>query len=277
MTQVTGRALLLAASGLLGFLLLATAALLPGGHERAFALTNCDTATAGIDAQEQELLRLINEARADDGKGALKLSPNLNRAAAWKSADSSASGSGFSHTDSLGRSAGVRIRDCGYAGAGWGENILWGTAAAQAAFDMWMDSSGHRANILNGSFRVIGIGRVGSNWTTDFGTYDDSDATATPTSIPNTPTATPTQPPPPVFEATLPAGFNLVTYSGPPQPPAVALASLGPKLVALYAWNPASGWQRYLPGLPGYVSNLTQLQPGAAYFIELSGTATWSY
>ena len=80
-----------------------------------------------------------------------------------------------------------------------------------------------------------------------------------------------------MFEATLVAGFNLVTYSGPTQPPAVALASLGAKLVALYAWDPVSGWQRYLPGLPGYVSNLTEMEAGAAYFIEVTGTATWRY
>ncbi|MBI5949337.1 MAG: CAP domain-containing protein [Chloroflexi bacterium] len=277
---MTGRRSLLAASALLGFLALALAALSPGGPNRAFALVNCDTATAGIDAQEQQLLVLINEARAASGAVALKFSPNLNRAAAWKSADSSASGSGFSHTDSLGRTLGPRLRDCGYAGTGAGENILWGTSDPRTAFDMWMDSSGHRANILTAAYRVIGIGRVGGNWTTDFGVYDDSAAADTPTTAPPpTPTPTPTvaPTPPPVFQASLAAGLNLITYSGPPQPPPPALASLGAKLVALYAWDPAFGWRRYLPGLPDYVSNLSQLQTGAAYFLELSGPATWSY
>src|SRR5512141_2071199 len=70
----------------------------------ARALANCDTAEDGITTSEQQMLDLINQARAQAGVGSLKLSAALNRAAAWKSADTASNGlgTGFSHTDSLG-------------------------------------------------------------------------------------------------------------------------------------------------------------------------------
>src|SRR5690606_3701784 len=96
----------------------------------ARALVNCDTSTAGISASEQEMFRLINEARAAAGVPALKLSPGLNRMAAWKSADRSAWGTTpqdplFSHRDSLGRGPSDRARDCGFPGEA-AENIAYG-------------------------------------------------------------------------------------------------------------------------------------------------------
>ena len=160
----------------------------------AQALTNCTTSEDGITAGEQQMLTLINGARAAAGLAPLKLSPNLNRSAAWKSADSSASGSSFSHTDSLGRSPFQRAVDCGYA-TGAGENIAYGyggndPAGAQATFTAWMNSPGHKANILLAGYKVIGIGAHGTAWTTDFGYTDDSGSVAPPP--PPAPTATPT-------------------------------------------------------------------------------------
>jgi len=108
-------------------------------HSRpAVALTNCDTSTAELDAQELQVVELFNQARAQNGLVPYKVSPNLSRAAAWKSADPSATGSGgyaFSHTDSLGRSHIMRARDCGYGSPGVGEDIAWGCGSAQT---WWM-------------------------------------------------------------------------------------------------------------------------------------------
>src|SRR5512140_799734 len=71
--------------------------------QSAAAISNCDTNEADLNAAELEMLAGINAERANVGAAALVPSPALNRAAAWKSADSSATGPGLSHTDSLGR------------------------------------------------------------------------------------------------------------------------------------------------------------------------------
>jgi uncharacterized protein YkwD len=176
-------------------------------HSReALALTNCDTSTAELDASELEVIALFNQARAQNGLAPYKVSPNLSRAAAWKSADPSATGSGgyeFSHTDSLGRLHIQRARDCGYSGSNVGENIAWGFGSAQSVVSAWLNSPGHRAAIL-GNYQVVGVGRVGTAWSAMFGTVDDSVAAAvvvpaTPTPFPPTstpaPTAIPTPPP----------------------------------------------------------------------------------
>lgn len=250
----------------------------------ARALTNCDTAEDGITTSEQQMLDLINQARAQAGIGSLKFSAALNRAAAWKSADSGSNGlgTGFSHTDSLGRLPTARARDCGYP-YGAAENVAYGSTSAETIFGMWMNSPGHRANILMASYRVIGIGQHLSAWTTDFGNVDDSGVatsspkTATPTPSP-APTATPTPRHLVGISMQLAAGMNLVTYAGSVQPVAGALASLGGAVTGVYEWDQASGrWQRYSPDGPAYANTFNQFKPGGVYYIELSSGGTWAY
>ncbi|MFN0096937.1 MAG: CAP domain-containing protein [Dehalococcoidia bacterium] len=147
----------------------------------AAALTNC-TVNSGIelDSEEVAFLVLINNYRAQNQLGALTASTNLNRASAWMSNDMGVNAR-FSHTDSLGRSPSTRAQNCDYP-SGAGENIAagtnWNTAAA--VFEAWRNSSGHNANMLNSSYRMIGIGRVfvsgspyGWYWTTAFGLVND--------------------------------------------------------------------------------------------------------
>src|SRR5687768_437029 len=91
---------------------------LPAGPGAANALANCDTSTAAMDPEEIAALAAMNAERTREGLSALAVSPNLSRAAAWKSADPSARPP-LSHTDSLGRSPiqqppGNRAIDCGY-------------------------------------------------------------------------------------------------------------------------------------------------------------------
>ena len=50
------------------------------------------------------------------------------------------------------------IRASGYPYGYWGENVAYGYATADSVMQAWMQSAGHRANILNGSFAEIGIG-----------------------------------------------------------------------------------------------------------------------
>ena len=211
--------------GALGLLLL-VAGLVAGTGGRAplaHALTNCDTTEAGVTPAEQQMVDLINGARAQVGLAALTLSPSLDRAAAWKSADPSAYGTDqvpFSHQDSLGRwpvpvtgyNGPLRPVDCGYPSP-WGasENIAYGSADPQTIFNMWMGSAGHRWNIngtnLDGSvnpqyfalaqsYVVIGVGAhtfpgITTAWTTDFGDIDDSGSGSTLATTTPSPMATP--------------------------------------------------------------------------------------
>jgi len=162
----------------------------------ADALSNCSTGTPGMSGTEQQLMALINNHRAQHGLGSLRASPNLFRAAAWMSEDLTASGA-FSHTDSLGRSAFARVGQCGYGSSGAGENIAM-TSSAASAFNLFLNSAGHNANMLNPSWQVIGVGQTGRIWVVDFGMSDDSgepwDSGSPPPPPP--PTRTATQAPP---------------------------------------------------------------------------------
>ncbi len=193
----------------------------------AHALTNCSTSTMALNASEQQVLTLINTFREQNGVAPLAASPNLSRAAAWMSEDLSSHGT-FSHTDSLGRSPFKRVVDCGYGSSGAGENLAR-TLSAQGAFNLWLGSTaGHRENMLNPRWTVVGIGQAGSIWTTDFGSLNDSAqswdsappppplATATPSrTTPATvavPTATATSPqssPTPTAVPTSPPGSSV--------------------------------------------------------------------
>ncbi|MGY4979748.1 CAP domain-containing protein [Streptomyces sp. 900105755] len=120
---------------------------------------------------EAEVLKLVNEERAKVGCSALSASSSLTRLAEAFS-DDMAARNFFDHTDPDGKSpwdraAAARITNLG------GENIARGQATAQAVMDAWMNSEGHRANILNCDFKTLGVGvhfgEGGPWWTQDFG------------------------------------------------------------------------------------------------------------
>lgn len=142
------------------------------------------TCTGGkifLKAPELRSLQLHNQARRDRGLRTLCIHPALQKAARAHSADM-INKDYFSHTSKDGRTAGQRLRQAGYNWRTYGENIAWGSGSRGAAdpiFKSWMNSSGHRANILNGKFREVGIGIAVGNykgynnttmWTADFGT-----------------------------------------------------------------------------------------------------------
>ena len=116
-----------------------------------------------------QVVALVNAARADAGCGALQIDGRIVDAAQAHS-DDMAANDYFSHDSLDGRSFADRVRAAGYPSPG-GENIAQGQRSAQAVHDAWMNSSGHRANILNCGFTTIGIGlHQGSwTWTQDFG------------------------------------------------------------------------------------------------------------
>jgi uncharacterized protein YkwD len=125
-------------------------------------------------AFENDVLSLTNSERADNGCPALRLDTRLRTAARQHSADMARFGF-FSHTGQDGSDPGKRMRAAGYpANTGWAENIARGYPDPDAVMDGWMNSPGHRANILNCGLRALGVGVVRGDsgrvyWTQDFG------------------------------------------------------------------------------------------------------------
>ncbi|MBQ7794054.1 MAG: SafA/ExsA family spore coat assembly protein [Clostridia bacterium] len=118
---------------------------------------------------ESEVVRLVNEIRAENGLSALTHDWELSRVARYKSQDMKDNGY-FSHTSPVYGSPFEMIRNFGISFKGAAENIARGQQTPQAVVNAWMNSSGHRANILNSSYNKIGVGYVadGKYWTQMF-------------------------------------------------------------------------------------------------------------
>ncbi|WP_405497526.1 CAP domain-containing protein [Streptomyces sp. NBC_00096] len=129
-------------------------------------------AKAAGSSQAQEVVRLVNVERAAQGCRALEVDADLTEAAQGYSDTMAATGN-FAHTGTDGSQPQDRIEAAGYAWSASGENIAMGQTDADAVVDAWMNSPGHRANILNCGFTEIGVG-VNTNggpwWTQNFGT-----------------------------------------------------------------------------------------------------------
>ncbi|MEU6227431.1 CAP domain-containing protein [Streptomyces sp. NPDC047042] len=122
-------------------------------------------------AAEAEVLKLVNEERAKVGCSAVSANSALQDLAEAFSADMAARDF-FDHTDPDGLSPWDRADKAGITDLG-GENIARGQADAAAVMEAWMNSPGHKANILNCDFKTLGVGvHFGSGgpwWTQDFG------------------------------------------------------------------------------------------------------------
>jgi len=119
---------------------------------------------------QQQILNLVNAERARVNCGALTLNGQLNTAAAGHSEDMAANGY-FSHTGLDGSQPWDRARAAGYGSSSIGENIAQGYGSVEAVMNGWMNSSGHRANILNCGYQHLGVGlsSQGNYWTQLFG------------------------------------------------------------------------------------------------------------
>lgn len=106
-----------------------------------------------------EQLAIINAERAAAGCGPLALNPKLTAAAQGHSEDMAARNY-FSHTSLDGTSPSQRVTRAGYDWQMTGENIAAGHATVAGVMQRWMDSDGHRANILNCSYTEVGIGHT---------------------------------------------------------------------------------------------------------------------
>ncbi|MCP3753412.1 sigma-70 family RNA polymerase sigma factor [Streptomyces sp. TBY4] len=119
-----------------------------------------------------QVISLVNSERAKAGCGPLKEDAQL-RTAAQGHSDDMARRNFFSHTNPDDADPGKRTTAAGYRWSTYGENIARGQRTAASVMDSWMKSQGHRDNILNCSFKDIGVGihqgPGGPWWTQNFG------------------------------------------------------------------------------------------------------------
>ena len=124
---------------------------------------------SSVVAYEAEVVRLVNEIRVKNGLRELKQDWQLSRVARYKSQDMKDKNY-FSHTSPTYGSPFQMMKSFGITYRTAGENIAKGYSTPEAVVNGWMNSSGHRANILNSSFTHIGVGYVsgGNYWTQMF-------------------------------------------------------------------------------------------------------------
>jgi uncharacterized YkwD family protein len=111
-------------------------------------------------SEEQQMLNLVNQERAKNGLKALTMNADLLKVARLKSQDM-VNLNYFSHTSPTYGSPFQMLKDFGISYKTAGENIA-ANSSVSAAHTSLMNSSGHRANILNGNYNLVGIGVVNS-------------------------------------------------------------------------------------------------------------------
>ena len=132
-------------------------------------INNSGVAVSTQKKMEDEVLVLVNKERAKNGLKALTMDENVRKVARTKSSDMSTKNY-FSHTSPTYGSPFDMLKSFGISYKSAGENIAQGYTTAEAVVNGWMNSSGHRANILNASYTKIGIGYEtdGNYWTQMF-------------------------------------------------------------------------------------------------------------
>ena len=117
-----------------------------------------------------ELLDLTNKARAEAGLKPLRSSYQLGQSA-QDYAEDLATQNFFSHRGKDGSTVSTRVAATGYDFAAAGENIAAGQRTARSVFRGWMNSDGHRKNILAEGFTEVGFGLFDATGSSDFGKY----------------------------------------------------------------------------------------------------------
>lgn len=141
-------------------------------------------AAATLDAQESDLVSVVNSFRAARGLASLAVSDTLTFASKWMATDMAVYDY-FSHTSRDGRTPVQRMFDAGYPGPQTytGENMAAGYARASEVLSGWMSSPAHYAVLTNPNYRAIGVGRAHSDgasyqtyWVMDVGGLVDAAA-----------------------------------------------------------------------------------------------------
>lgn len=126
---------------------------------------------------KSQLLALVNEARTEGANcGGIEMAPvdpltwndKIENAALTHSIDMDTNDF-FSHTGSDGSDVGDRFDNVGYTWSAYGENIAKGYTSEESVIAAWLNSPGHCQNIMRPYFTEMGVSKVGSYWTQDFG------------------------------------------------------------------------------------------------------------
>ncbi|PWL44754.1 MAG: hypothetical protein DBY45_05310 [Clostridiales bacterium] len=127
------------------------------------------TLDASVSSYEQKVIDLVNEIRVQNGLRKFTANWELSRVARYKSQDMKDK-KYFSHTSPTYGSPFDMMKSFGISYKTAGENIAYGYSTPEAVVKGWMNSEGHRKNILNPSFTQIGVGYVasGNYWTQMF-------------------------------------------------------------------------------------------------------------
>ena len=139
-----------------------------------FAMVSCGDSGPGGSACTDETLevcqvyRLVNEERNAVGLDPYDWNGDLGLAAQLHAEDMNDQGY-FSHDSLDGRDFVERIDDAGYDGSARGENIARGQRSPEQVMESWMDSDGHRRNILAEGSNEIGVGFIDNHWVQVFG------------------------------------------------------------------------------------------------------------
>lgn len=128
--------------------------------------------TNASQSQAAQVLQLVNKERTSRGLKALALDSKLNEVATEKARDMAVNRY-FSHDSPTYGSPFDMMKSFGINYRSAGENIAAGQKDAQAVMDSWMNSSGHRANILNANYTKLGVGyykggNYGTYWVQEF-------------------------------------------------------------------------------------------------------------
>lgn len=121
-------------------------------------VTNITTNTDSLSNDEKEVFDLINQQRTNNGLQALKIDEEVQRVARIKAQDM-VNNNYFSHTSPIYGSPFDMLNSFKISYSSAGENIS-GNSNNSSAVTAWMNSSGHKANILNGNFNYTGIGVI---------------------------------------------------------------------------------------------------------------------
>ena len=138
----------------------------PGGNE---SLPEIDYEQPETDNEElayaKQVVKLVNEERAKASLSALELDTEIASAALIRANEITEV---FSHTRPDGRSFSTVLTDYNIPFNGSGENIAWGQKTPEQVMEAWMNSDGHRANILNSKFTKIGVGHYKNAFGTSY-------------------------------------------------------------------------------------------------------------
>ncbi|MDW5299978.1 MAG: CAP domain-containing protein [Sedimentibacter sp.] len=133
----------------------APAATQPAATQPTTPTTNTTVSSSNL-SYEQKVAELVNVERQKAGLSALTLDSTISNVARTKSKDM-ATNNYFAHQSPTYGSAGDMLTKFGIKWSAWGENIASGQRTPEAVVTAWMNSAGHKANILSPNFSKIGV------------------------------------------------------------------------------------------------------------------------